>query len=99
MPVLISTAHHTGVAVLSVPFALLQLLHIPTLMANDMQAAGNNDSQFPLKEALLTAGTGFFLSMFYFYRKKQTLPFKVRRACGPNGSTLAGIAQQLMAEG
>lgn len=31
----------------------------------------------PAKEVLLTSGTAFLLGMFYFYKKKQTIPFKV----------------------
>lgn len=36
-------------------------------------------SAFPLKEMLLTTGVLSVIGMFYFYRKKQTVPFKV---CG-----------------
>ncbi|WIA30371.1 hypothetical protein OEZ86_000457 [Tetradesmus obliquus] len=39
--------------------------------------SSSSSSSFPAKEVLLTAGTGFFLGMFYFYKRKQTLPFKV----------------------
>jgi hypothetical protein len=41
-------------------------------------SSSSSSSSFPAKEVLLTAGTGFFLGMFYFYKRKQTLPFKVR---------------------
>jgi hypothetical protein len=41
-------------------------------------SSSGSGSSFPAKEVLLTAGTGFFLGMFYFYKRKQTLPFKVR---------------------
>lgn len=39
-------------------------------------------SAFPLKEVLLTTGVTSIIGMFYFYRKKQTVPFKVCGVCG-----------------
>jgi hypothetical protein len=42
-------------------------------------ADSSSSSQLPAKELLLTTGTGFLLGMLYFYRKKQTLPFKVSK--------------------
>eukprot|EP00879_Flechtneria_rotunda_P010662 GHRR01011143.1.p1 GENE.GHRR01011143.1~~GHRR01011143.1.p1 ORF type:complete len:102 (+),score=24.54 GHRR01011143.1:128-433(+) len=42
----------------------------------------------PLKETLLATGVGCLLGMFYFYKKKQTLPFKV--CYGLSWPTLGG---------
>jgi hypothetical protein len=56
--------------------------------SNDAASPSTSSSSFPAKEVLLTAGTGFFLGMFYFYKRKQTLPFKVRLASDTATSTL-----------
>eukprot|EP00882_Tetradesmus_deserticola_P028391 GHRQ01031625.1.p1 GENE.GHRQ01031625.1~~GHRQ01031625.1.p1 ORF type:complete len:133 (+),score=46.83 GHRQ01031625.1:42-401(+) len=45
--------------------------------SSSSSSSGGSSSSFPAKEVLLTAGTGFFLGMFYFYKRKKTLPFKV----------------------
>mgnify|MGYP001807016002 CR=1 FL=1 len=44
------------------------------------QPLQQQDSSFPLKEILLTSGVLSVLGMFYFYRTKQTMPYKVSRS-------------------
>lgn len=41
------------------------------------QQQQDSSSAFPLKEVLLASGVLSVVGMFYFYRKKQTVPFKV----------------------
>jgi hypothetical protein len=45
--------------------------------AQPLQQPAQQDSAFPLKEVLLSSGVLSVIGMFYFYKKKQTLPFKV----------------------
>lgn len=42
-------------------------------------------SEFPLKEVLLASGVLSVIGMFYFYKKKQTVPFKVCVCVGEEG--------------
>jgi hypothetical protein len=59
--------------------------------ASPSTSSSSSSSSFPAKEVLLAAGTGFFLGMFYFYKRKQTLPFKV----GVSHSHIAVLLQAM----
>jgi hypothetical protein len=50
-------------------------------VAQPLQQPAQQGSAFPLKEILLSSGVLSVIGMFYFYKKKQTLPFKVCVVC------------------
>lgn len=50
----------------------------PSTSTSSSSGGASTSGSIGAKEVLLTAGAGLIAGMVYFYKRKQTLPFKVR---------------------